>query len=69
MTKTVCDVCRRVHPGRCTPPYKRSVSMCITIPSYVHSALSEHVPWGDRSDWIAQLITRELEPFLEEPTP
>jgi len=57
----ICDVCQRTHQGRCTPPYKRSVSMCITLPAYIFDALAERVPWGERSGWVAALITRELE--------
>ena len=61
MNRVLCDVCQRSHQGRCTPPYRRSVSMCITLPGDVHSALCEAVAWGERSGWVAGLITRELE--------
>jgi len=56
-----CDVCRRVHRGRCKPADKRSVSVTITIPTHLHRELAAKVPWGERSRWITRLIRQELE--------
>lgn len=56
-----CDVCRRVHPGRCAPGDQRSRPLHLTIPSSVDSRLRERVPWGERSGWVAALIERELD--------
>lgn len=55
-----CDVCHRVHQNRCKPEDQRSVSVCVTLPVYVHRALVERHPHGSRSGWIARLIEREL---------
>lgn len=56
-----CDVCRRVHRGRCKPADQRSVTVTITLPSYLHRELAKRVPWGERSGWIARLIHQELD--------
>ena len=63
--KTPCDVCRRVHPGRCLQADARSARIGLTLPGWVARRLRQHVPWGDRSAWIAALIERELD-LLDE---
>jgi len=56
-----CDQCHRMHRGRtCKPADQRSVSVCVTLPIYVHAELVERVPWGERSGWLARLVEREL---------
>lgn len=56
-----CDVCRRVHRGRCKPAEQRSVSLTITVPAHLYREMTERVPPRKRAGWIARLIHRELE--------
>lgn len=56
-----CDVCKRVHPGRCVPADVRSVHVNLTLPGRVHRRMVERVPWGQRSGWIARLVAQELD--------
>lgn len=56
-----CTVCNRMHLGRrCKPADQRSVAVCVTLPTRVHAQLVQHVPWGERSGWVARLVEREL---------
>lgn len=56
-----CDVCNRVHPGRCAPTDERSKQIGVTLPGGVHQLLTERVPWGERSAFVAGLIVEALE--------
>jgi len=57
-----CDVCRRCHRGpRCKPAEDRSVSMCITFPAHVATALRERLAWGERSAFVARAVDAALE--------
>jgi hypothetical protein len=56
-----CEVCKKVHQGRCVPRDARSVQMCITFPGRVHRLLSERVPWGERSGFVARAVAKELD--------
>jgi hypothetical protein len=57
-----CDVCCRFHRGpRCKPEDQRSVQMCITFPGRIHRLLTERVPWGERSGFVARAVAKELD--------
>lgn len=58
---TPCEICHRVHPGRCTPEDARTINVCVTLPGRVHRLLHDRVPWGERSGWIARLVEHELD--------
>lgn len=56
-----CDVCCRVHQGRCSPDDTRSVQLHLTVPTRIRRRLYARVPWGQRAGWVARLIERELD--------
>jgi hypothetical protein len=56
-----CEVCCRVHPGRCASIDERSKQVTFTLPGGVHQLLTERVPWGERSSFVAGLVTEALE--------
>lgn len=56
-----CDGCNRRHRGpRCKPEDARSVRVGFTLPFHVRQALLDHIPWGERSAYIASLIEADL---------
>lgn len=58
---TPCEGCRRLHRGpRCKPEDQRGVNVTVHLPAHLHRALTEQVPWGERSRWVAELIEKEL---------
>lgn len=57
----VCDVCKRIHPGRCTPDSERSTQIGVTLPGRIARRLRERIAWGERSSWVARLIEAELD--------
>lgn len=58
--RKACDVCRRVHPGRCLPGEDRTEQVTVHLPSYLRRRLDEVAPNG-RSAFIRDLLRRELE--------
>lgn len=55
-----CGICLRVHRGACVDPERRSVTVSVSLPSWLHAAMVEQVPWGERSRWLADLAEKEL---------
>jgi hypothetical protein len=57
-----CAVCGRVHRGNhCKPEDARSVTVSVSLPGWLHRSMTERVPWGERSAWVAGLVAAELE--------
>lgn len=65
-TRKPCDVCSRVHRGRCIPDDVRGGQVNVHLPGRVRRLLYRHVPWGERSRWVAELIERELDRLEEK---
>ena len=56
-----CDICNRVHRGRCTPADERSVNTCVTLPGRTHRRLTDLIPWGERSRFVAAAVEDRLD--------
>lgn len=61
MSRGPCDVCKRVHRGRCSAEDDRTVRMCLALPGHLDRRLRDHVDFGDRSGFVAALIEAELD--------
>lgn len=55
-----CDICCRVHQGRCATDDERTGRVTVTLPDYLRRRLDEVAPWGERSAYIRGLLEREL---------
>lgn len=56
-----CDVCFRVHRGRCLPGAERTVKVTVCLPAHVAEALRDQVGWGERSAFVSDLVSEALE--------
>lgn len=60
-----CDICHRVHPGRCAPDADRSVRFTVMLPGHVDQRLRDHIDYGHRSKWVADVVELALDALAE----
>lgn len=55
---TACDGCKTVHPGpACDGELRRHT---VNLPAWLDDLFREHVPWGERTAYLRDLIRADV---------